>query len=564
MVYYYLDSSAIVKRYIQEEGSYYIVNLIIQAESYLSTISISKTEVISALSRRYRDKDISEEDYSSILNSVSLDFEDEYTVISTSQEIINLSIRLSQIYPLKGYDCIQLSAAISLKERFKNLNLKMVFLSSDSQLCKTATYEGFEVVNPTKIAKEDEVEIPVSHKKQIPITKPVFDYTDKEAILRPLSTNWIVQGPYVVEFENLFLKFTGAKFAKATTSCTTALHLALDALGIKADDKVIVPSFTYIASANAVEYTGAEVVFCDIDLRTFNIDVNRLEELLGKDKERKIKAIMPVHLFGLCADMLKIAELAKIYNLKVIEDSACGFDSWMVNKHSGTFGDAGCFSFHPRKSITTGEGGMIITNNEEVANNVASLRDHAASKSDLQRHKEKGGSLLPEFNIRGYNYRLTDIQGALGVCQMKKADSILNKRREIAERYKEALKDTADLLVPYVPDNYIHGYQSYVCLFTNGEDISNLSMEKIDRLNVLRNRFMERLEEKGIATRQGTHAVHTLGYYRDKYNLNDEDYINSYAADRLSITLPLYAEMTDEEFEYVIEQIKSLIRRLRR
>lgn len=392
---------------------------------------------------------------------------------------------------------------------------------------------------------------------KIPITKPYFDKEEKDATNSVLDSGWVVQGPYVEEFERLFAEFIGARYAQAVSNCTTALHLALDILGINSNDKVIVPSFTYIASANAVGYTGAEVVFCDIDLQTFNIDVNHVEKLLANDKDRRIKVIMPVHLFGLCADMPKIMELAKRYNLRVVEDSACGLDAWIGKRHSGTSGDVGCFSFHPRKAITTGEGGMIVTDNEEIASKVTSLRDHGAAKTDLQRHKEKGGSLLPEFNIRGYNYRMTDLQGAIGVCQMKKARYIFNKRREIAKRYDEALKDIGGLITPYLPEDYTHGYQSYVCLFTNGEDISNISIKKINEINKKRNEFMEKLEINGIATRQGTHAVHTLGYYKNRYNLNAEDYINSYAADRLSIALPLYAKMTDKEQDYVVENVKA-------
>lgn len=394
----------------------------------------------------------------------------------------------------------------------------------------------------------------------IPITKPFFDECEREAILRPLESGWIVQGPYVAKFEKLFGKFTVAKFAKATSNCTAALHLSLDALGIKTGEKVIVPSFTHVASANSVEYTGARVEFCDIDLRTFNINVDKVEDILKEDKEGSIKAIMPVHLFGLCADMPRVMKLAEEYIQKVIEDSACGFGSRIGNQHSGTFGNAGCFSFHPRKSITTGEGGMIITDSEEVASKVTSLRDHGASKSDFQRHKEKRGTLLPEFNLRGYNYRMTDLQGAIGVCQMKKADFILNKRREIARNYDAELKDIECLITPHVPEGYRHSCQSYVCLFMDGEDPSCLNIEKIDKLNMSRNRFMDRLEEKGIATRQGTHAVHTLGYYKRKYDLKKEDFINSYSADRLSIALPLYAEMRDEEFDYVIENIRKLLK----
>ncbi len=392
-------------------------------------------------------------------------------------------------------------------------------------------------------------------KMNIPITKTIFGDEEKEAIVKPLETGWVVQGPNVAKFQNMFADFTGSKYAHAASNCTTALHLGLEAMDITKGDKVIVPSFTYVASANAVEYTGAEVVFCDIDLKTFNIDETKLEEIIKKDSS--IKAIMPVNLFGLCANMPYIMELAKKYNLKVIEDSACGFDGWIGDKHSGTFGDCGCFSFHPRKSICTGEGGMLITDNEDIANKVSQLKDHGASKSDLQRHKEKGGSLLPDFTMRGYNYRMTDMQGALGVCQMDRKEYIMNGRREVASKYDIVLKDISQLVAPYIPENYKHGYQSYVCIFTDGEDISNLTKEQIDRINIKRNIFMEKLEEMTIATRQGTHAVHTLGYYKNKNNFKDEDFLMSYAADRLSIALPLYAGMTNEEFDYVISNIKE-------
>lgn len=420
---------------------------------------------------------------------------------------------------------------------------------------------------------------------KIPITKTVFDECEKEKIIEPLESGWVVQGPNVAQFQKMFAEFTGSRHAHATTSCTTALHLGLEALDIGRGDKVIVPSFTYIASANAVEYTCADVLFCDIDLGTFNIDVSQLESIIVSDPA--IKAIMPVNLFGLCADLPRIMDLAKKYHLKVIEDSACGFDGWIGEKHSGTFGDVGCFSFHPRKSICTGEGGMLVTDNDEIAARVSRLKDHGASKSDLQRHKEKGGSLLPDFTMRGYNYRMTDFQGALGVCQMKKASQIMEGRRRVAKKYDEALdsvcvrgecekgsgrKLSEFLIPPYVPEGYKHGYQSYVCLFTGGEDIDDIVTvnsgsvsdsrrvkEKIDRINIKRNLFMEKLEARGIATRQGTHAVHTLGYYKEKNNFHDEDFLMSYAADRLSIALPLYAQMTDEEFDYVIQNIRDAL-----
>ena len=391
---------------------------------------------------------------------------------------------------------------------------------------------------------------------KIPITKPLFGEEEKKAILESLESGWVVQGPKVAEFEALFAEFTGAKYAVATTSCTTALHLSLIALGVGSGDEVILPSFTFVATANAVEYTGATPVFCDIDLDTFNIDVDRIRERITG----KTKAIIPVHLFGLSADMKPILEIAERHGLKVVEDAACGFGSYYHGKHVGTFGHAGCFSFHPRKAITTGEGGMIATTNRELMVKLRSLRDHGASKSDLHRHVDRGGSLLPDFDQLGYNYRLTDIQGALGAAQMKVAGKIIAARRARAERYDLMLKDEDCLKSPECPGGNSHSYQSYVCLFQPKDhplEPEGLSMERVSVLNEKRNELMDRLADRGIATRQGTHAVHTLGYYRKKYNLRPEDHMKSFAAERLSLTLPLYVQMTDEEQDFVITELKE-------
>jgi perosamine synthetase len=394
---------------------------------------------------------------------------------------------------------------------------------------------------------------------KIPITRPYLDDEEAEAVSRVLKSGWLVQGPKVAEFESMVCQYTGARFARATTSCTTALHLALVALGIGSGDEVLVPSFTFIATANAIEYTGARPVFIDIDLKTFNIDPARVEEYLDKAKKKaskasKVKAIMPVHLFGLCADMDAIMKLAKQHSICVIEDAAGALGSLYKSKHAATFGDVGCFSFHPRKSITTGEGGMLITDNPEIASKVQSLRDHGASVSNLDRH-EKSGSLLPAFDILGYNYRMTDIQGSIGMEQMKKLSWIISKRSEKAKKYNDELKDINWLQSPYVPEGYKHSYQSYVTLVRNPE-LKQLTPEAIQELNRFRNRVMAELAEKDIATRQGTHAIHTLNYYKTRYNIKDVDYLSSLAADRLSIVLPLYPQMTNEEQEYVIEQIK--------
>jgi perosamine synthetase len=393
---------------------------------------------------------------------------------------------------------------------------------------------------------------------KIPITRPYIDDEEAVAVNEVLKSGWLAQGPKVAEFEKVVCQYTGAKFARASTSCTTALHLGLVALGIGPGDEVLLPSFTFIATSNVVEYTGARPVFIDIDLKTFNIDPTKVEEYLDKVKKRgsKVKAIMPVHLFGLCADMDTIMKLAKQHNLCVIEDAACALGSLYGSKHAGTFGDVGCLSFHPRKSITTGEGGMLITDNPEIALKVQSLRDHGASTYDLA-IDEKQNILLPSFDQLGYNYRMTDIQGAIGVEQMKKLPWIVSERLEKANKYDKELKNIEWLVTPSVPPGYKHSYQSYVILIRD-RDAKSLSFDTIQKENLLRNKFASKLKDEGIATRQGTHAVHTLSYYKTKYNIKDVDYVNCLAADRLSITLPLYPQMTEEEQNYVIEKVKHL------
>lgn len=237
------------------------------------------------------------------------------------------------------------------------------------------------------------------------------------------------------EFEDKFSVYTKARFSTATTSCTTALHIAVAALGLKSGDEVIVSDFTWIATANVVEYMGAKPVFCDIDLKTFNIDVDKIEECVTK----RTVGIIPVHLFGLCADMNLIREIGHKHKLWIVEDAACGFGAWYQGKHAGTFGEAGCFSFHPRKAITTGEGGMLTTGDEKMSLFAKNLRDHGASQSNLSRHHGKAAFLLAEYRVLGYNYRMTDIQGALGCAQMDRADWIIQERSRRAKKYDENL-----------------------------------------------------------------------------------------------------------------------------
>jgi dTDP-4-amino-4,6-dideoxygalactose transaminase len=385
----------------------------------------------------------------------------------------------------------------------------------------------------------------------IPITRPFMGPEELAAVQRPLETGWLVQGPFVKEFEEKFSIFTGAAHSVATTSCTTALHLAVAALGLKPGDEVIVPGFTWVATANVVEYMGARPVFVDIDLATFNLDVSRLEAAITP----RTVGIIPVHLFGLAADMGPILEIARRHGLWTVEDAACGFGAWYNGQHVGSFGDLGCFSFHPRKSITTGEGGMVTTARGDLAETARSLRDHGASRSDLQRHTESAGYLLADYDLLGYNFRMTDLQGAIGSVQMDRAEWVLGERHRCAAAYDELLRDLDWLDLPVTPGGSVHGYQSYVCLFRSEEP----TLEAVDRLNQRRNRLMAALEAEGIATRQGTHAAFMQGFYARKYAIRPESLPASYLADRLSLSLPMYPGMTNDELETVASALATAI-----
>ena len=383
----------------------------------------------------------------------------------------------------------------------------------------------------------------------IPIAKPVFDEEDLRIIQEPLMNGWVTQGKYVEEFENVFGKFIGIENSIAVTSCTTALHVIMAGLGIKPGDEVIVPSFTWIATANCVEYMGARPVFVDVNTTTFNIDVDQIERNITTNT----KAIIPVHLFGLCADMDSVMEIAERHNLSVVEDAACGFDSWYKGKHAGTMGYSGAFSFHPRKSITTGEGGMVVTSDGKFAELMRSLRNHGASGSDYDRHNKEYSFLLSDYEHLGFNFRMTDIQGALGVSQMKKAADIMKRKRSFAEMYYDKLKGVEWLQLPFKDDDYIHGYQSFVCLFKPVE----ITGENMREVSDARNKLMHKLEQKGIMTRQGTHSVVHTKYYKDKYGVSDNDCINSLISENCSIALPLYAGMSEEDVEYICNSIRE-------
>ncbi|MCA9540887.1 MAG: DegT/DnrJ/EryC1/StrS aminotransferase family protein [Myxococcales bacterium] len=380
---------------------------------------------------------------------------------------------------------------------------------------------------------------------RIPITKPWFDAADFEAIVAPLTTGWVVQGPSVRQFEQKFAAFTGAADAVACTSCTTALHLALAAAGIGPGDEVLVPSFTWVATANVVLYCGATPILVDIDLDTFNVDL----AAMSAARTKHTRGVIPVHLFGAPVDMDALLAFAAEGDLLVVEDGACGLGTRWRGQHVGTFGDFGAFSFHPRKAVTTGEGGMVLARDPRQIEHLRVLRDHGASKSDHTRHGAGDAFLLSPFSEIGFNYRMTDFQGALGCTQMDKAPLVLEKRIALAQRYDKLLADLAWLRPPSAPAGATHSYQSYVCLFAPERP----TLDALPDLNGARDALMRFAEAQGVATRQGTHAVHGLTAYRTRFGYAPADLPNAWLAEHLSITLPLYPQMTHAEQDYVVE-----------
>ncbi|MGH8196510.1 MAG: DegT/DnrJ/EryC1/StrS family aminotransferase [Woeseiaceae bacterium] len=377
-------------------------------------------------------------------------------------------------------------------------------------------------------------------RRQIPIAAPSTGEDEWIALRAPLESGWLTQGPKVAEFERAFAAHHKVEYAIAASSCTTALHLILAAMEIGPGDEIIVPAFTWVATSNVVVYCGATPVFADVDRRTYNID--------PADVTRKVtprtRAIIAVHLFGLCADIEALARAAP--GVPIVEDAACAAGATYMGRHAGSLGLAAAFSFHPRKSITTGEGGMVTTSNEALAERVNRLRNHGASVSEEQRHLGPKPYLLPSFNLLGYNYRMTDLQGAVGLVQLGKLERFVSERSRGASSYRETLQDIDWLQLPREPAKGQHAWQAFVAYVD-----PKLAPRP-------RNEIMQALHERGVATRPGTHAIHMLGYYRRRFRFLPEHFPAALDCERNSMALPLHNRMTAEDYEYVVESLHSI------
>ena len=375
----------------------------------------------------------------------------------------------------------------------------------------------------------------------VQIALPFLGDEEWESLRGPLESGWLTQGPRVAEFEQAFARRHDVTRALAVTSCTTGLHLALAAMGIGPGDEVIVPAFTWVATANVVIYCGATPVLVDVDPVTFNIDTAAAAAAVTD----RTRAVIPVHLFGLCADMDALRAVLPPHVL-LLEDAACAAGASYQGRPAGSLGDAGVFSFHPRKTITTGEGGMITTNDAVLADRADMLRNHGASVPEEVRHSGPQPYLLPDYDELGFNYRMTDLQGAVGLVQLGRLDALVQERGRWAEWYREQLADVAWLRTPEPPTGGQHGWQAYVCYVDP------------DGAPAPRNEIMQCLARKGISTRPGTHAVHMLGYYRKNFGFAPDDLPVARDCDQQTMAIPLHNRMSEEDYVRVVDAIRGI------
>ncbi len=363
----------------------------------------------------------------------------------------------------------------------------------------------------------------------IPLGKPSITESDIEAVARVLRSGMLIQGENVLSLENIFATQARTKAAVAVSNGTATLHLALKVLGIGPGDEVIVPAFSYVATANVVELVGARPVFVDIEPSTFNIDAGKIAPAITG----KTKAIIPVHEFGLACDIETICSMASANKLYVIEDAACALGAMQRNRPVGSFGIAGSFSLHPRKSVTSGEGGVLVTNDEKLEQQFRRMRNHGI--------ETRAG--IMHFPDAGFNYRMTDFQAALALGQLKRLDQIIARKQILASLYFSQIKNPA-ITLPAIPGDRNHSWQTFHVMLD----------KKYNQGEVIR-----LLKEKGIGANYGAQCIPAQEYYQHKYKLNvPELFPHAYKAYTRGLAIPLYDLLTEEEVLYISATLNQL------
>jgi perosamine synthetase len=377
--------------------------------------------------------------------------------------------------------------------------------------------------------------------KTIPVARPSFGADEERALLGVLRSGWVSQGPRVAEFEGRFAEYVHARCAVAVSSCTTALHLSLLAADVRPGDEVLCPSLSFIATANAIVHAGARPVFVDIDKSTYNMDPGCLESAITP----RTKAILVVHQVGLPAPLAEVGDIATRRGLLVIEDAACAIGAEYKGQRIGLpHASMACFSFHPRKVLTTGEGGMITTGDKELAARLSKLRQHGMTVSDLARHSSSK-VVIESYDEVGYNYRMTDLQAAIGIVQLQRLEEMIARRRALALRYSSRLSSLPWLVLPTEPVECRHNFQSYMVRLRSDAPIT-------------RDLLMQELLDRGVSSRRGIMAIHRESAYRsEKWDAGLP--VTNLVTDT-TVVLPLFYEMTDEEHDYVINCIEQIAR----
>jgi len=372
----------------------------------------------------------------------------------------------------------------------------------------------------------------------LPYCQPSIGEEEIREVVDTLKSGWLTTGPKVERFEQLLAQYTGAKYAVAVNSCTAALHLSLIALGIRKGDEVITTPFTFPATANVIVHVGAKPIFADIKLDTYNID----PEEVNKAVTPKTKAIIPVHYAGQPYDIEAIKEIADDQDLYVIEDAAHALGAEYDGRKVGTFGHSTCFSFYATKNITTGEGGAVTTDSKELADRLRVLRLHGLDKDAWKRYSS-GGSWYYELRECGFKENMTDIQAALGICQMRKLDMFIEIRRKYAEIYNRELKKQSNVITPYEKMNVKHPYHLYPIL-----------VEGYDRA-----RFVEKMGELGIGCSVHYIPLHMHPFYKDTFHFEEGDFPHAEQVSAKEVSLPLYPKMREEDIWDVVSSVKQLL-----